>query len=296
MRKGRATPKRASLENDQKERTQPPTSAATVNRQPPPSLTHSNVESYRADGKAKRTTPNPLHKPTRTREEMDSTTAQPPLTELDLIENPESRLACVIIVDTSRSMSGEPIAEVNAGIRRLNQEIAKDELTLSRTEICIIAFNSEWSVIQHFGEELDYDRSELAAYGGTKMAAPIQAGLDLIENRKASYRSHGIPYYRPILMLITDGRPEHDTVEAVENAAKRIREQEDNRHLTFFAIGTAQADMEMLNNLSNSPAKKLDGTKFVELFQWLSNSITAISQSTIGERVQLPSTDPWSEY
>ena len=219
-----------------------------------------------------------------------------PLSEVDLIENPESRLACVVVVDTSNSMSGEPIREVNAGVRRLNQEIAKDELTLSRAEICIIAYDSQWAVVQHFGDELDYENTELTASGGTKMAAPIQGALDLIEERKAQYRSHGIPYYRPILMLLTDGYPEHDSPEEIGRAASRIKEMQSDHHLTFFAIGTAQADMNLLNSLSNTPARKLDGTKFVELFQWLSNSITAISQSTMGERVQLPSTDAWSEY
>ena len=219
-----------------------------------------------------------------------------PLTELDLIENPESRLACVVIVDTSASMLGEPIAEVNAGIRALHAEIASDELTLSRADICLLAYNSEWSVIQRFGEEIDYENSELIATGGTRMAAPIQAGLDLLEERKSAYRSHGIPYYRPIMMVITDGRPQHDRPGEMEQAASRIKQQEKEKHLTFFAIGTSDADMDLLNSLSNHPAKRLQGTKFVELFQWLSNSITAISQSTVGDRVQLPSTDPWSEY
>ena len=219
-----------------------------------------------------------------------------PLTELDLIENPESRLACVVVVDTSNSMAGDPIREVNVGLRRLNGEIAKDELTLSRAEICIIAYNSQWSVVQRFGDELDYESSELMASGGTKMAAPIQGALDIIEERKAQYRDHGIPYYRPILMVLTDGHPEHDSPGEIEQAATRIKGLQSGNHLTFFAIGTAGADMDLLNSLSNTPARKLEGTKFTELFQWLSNSITAISQSTMGERVQLPSTSAWSEY
>ena len=224
------------------------------------------------------------------------TSQTPPLTELDLIENPESRLACVVIVDTSASMSGEPIAEVNAGIRALHAEIASDDLTLSRADICLIAYNSEWSVVQHFGEEIDYEASELTATGGTRMAAPIQAGLDILEDRKTAYRSHGIPYYRPIIMVITDGFPQHDSDQEIEETASRIKQQEKDKHLTFFAIGTKDADMNLLNRLSDHPAKRLQGTRFVELFQWLSNSITAISQSTVGDRVQLPSTDPWSQY
>ena len=219
-----------------------------------------------------------------------------PLTDLDLIENPEPRLACVVLIDTSSSMSGSPINEVNQGLLRLNEEVAKDELTYSRAEICLIAFNNDWAVVQNFGEETDFRESRLRANGGTRMSSPIQASLDLIEERKQRYREHGIPYYRPIVMLITDGEPQHDTPAEIENAAGRIKEMQAQNHLTFFAIGTEGANMEMLNSLSNTPARRLQGTKFSELFQWLSNSMTAISQSSIGERVQLPSADAWAEY
>lgn len=146
-----------------------------------------------------------------------------PLTELDLIENPEPRLACMVVIDTSGSMNGEPIAEVNQGIRRLNQEIASDELTLSRAEIGIIAFNGLWSVVQAFGDETDFEESELTAGGGTKMAPPLNAALDAIEARKSQYKEHGIPYYRPIIMLITDGHPEHDSRDQLAEVEQRIK-------------------------------------------------------------------------
>ena len=202
-----------------------------------------------------------------------------PLTELDLIENPEPRLACMVVIDTSGSMTGEPIAEVNQGIRRLNQEIASDELTLSRAEIGIIAFNDLWSVVQAFGDETDFEESQLTAGGGTKMAPPLNAALDAIEARKSQYKEHGIPYYRPIIMLITDGHPEHDSRDQLAEVEQRIKTAQAGRALTFFAIGTDRADMAFLNQLSSSPARKLQG-----------------SQSTLGETVQLPSVDPWSEY
>ena len=37
---------------------------------------------------------------------------------VDFIDNPESRVTCVVMLDVSRSMTGEAIAEVNAGIQR----------------------------------------------------------------------------------------------------------------------------------------------------------------------------------
>ena len=54
--------------------------------------------------------------------------------------------------------------------------------------------------------------------------------------------------------------------------------------------------MDALSRLCNLPPKMLAGTKFLELFQWLSASISRISHSAIGEDVELPSTSGWSRY
>ena len=216
--------------------------------------------------------------------------------QLDLIENPESRIACIIVIDVSGSMNGRPIEEVNSGLISFGQYVEQEELTALRADIAIIAFNHEHQVVREFGQHVDFSKSQLQASGGTRMASPINAALDMIDERKKQYRNAGIPYYRPIIMLITDGRPEHDTNIEMDTVARRIKEAERNKNVTFFPIGTESADMDALAKLSNLPPKTLKGTNFVELFQWLSNSITAISQSQMGDEVELPSTEGWSKY
>ena len=216
--------------------------------------------------------------------------------QIDLIENPESRVACVIAVDISGSMQGKPIEEVNRGLLAFGQQIEEDELTSMRADIAIIAFHHEHQVVRNFGQHVDFSKASLQATGGTKMAPPINTALDMIENRKAQYRENGIPYYRPIIMLITDGRPQHDSLSDMEKVAQRVKEAENKKNVTFFPIGTESADMDELSKLSNLPPKTLQGTNFVALFEWLSNSITAISQSQMGDEVDLPSTDGWSKY
>lgn len=37
----------------------------------------------------------------------------------DLIENPTARCACALVLDTSASMSGTPINDLNAGVAQL---------------------------------------------------------------------------------------------------------------------------------------------------------------------------------
>lgn len=214
----------------------------------------------------------------------------------DFKDNPESQVPCVIMLDTSLSMAGVAIDEVNAGIRRFKEELAKDELTERRADIAVVAFNHGYDVVQDFGRLADFNPPRLAASGGTRFAPAINRALDMIEARKAAYRAAGLSYYRPIAMLVTDGRPEHDTPDDLAKVAERIKESENGRHLVFWAIGTERADMDALSRLSSRPPKMLAGTKFGEMFEWLSASISRISHSAIDEEVELPSTSGWSRY
>lgn len=214
----------------------------------------------------------------------------------DFTDNPESQVPFVIMLDASLSMAGVAIDEVNAGIRRLKEELIKDELTERRADIAVIVFNHGYDVVQDFGRLADFNPPRLAASGGTRLAPAINRALDMIEARKAAYRAAGLSYYRPVAMLVTDGRPEHDSPEDLVKVAARIKESENGRSLTFWAIGTERADMDALSRLCNLPPKMLAGTKFLELFQWLSASISRISHSAIGEDVELPSTSGWSRY
>jgi len=41
----------------------------------------------------------------------------------DLIENPTPRCACILVLDTSGSMNGTPIDELNAGVVQFIEEV-----------------------------------------------------------------------------------------------------------------------------------------------------------------------------
>ena len=215
---------------------------------------------------------------------------------VEFIDNPESRVACVVMLDVSRSMTGTPIAEMNAGIQRFKDELEKDELTALRADVAVIAFNRKQKVVQNFGNIADFNPPALAASGGARIAPAVNSELDLIEERKAQYRAAGVSYYRPIAMLVTDGRPKHDEPDELAQTAARIKENEAGKHLTFFAVGTETADLGALSKLSNLQPKMLGGVQFRALFEWLSNSITAISQSQMGQEVALPATGGWERY
>ena len=132
------------------------------------------------------------------------------------------------------------------------------------------------------------------------MSFPLDVALDMVTKRKDSYRLNGIAYHRPWIVLITDGAPEHDSDQAIDNTAARIREAEELRHCALFTITCGEANREETTRLlrdkiaaPNRPPKKTTEANFGELFNWLSNSLVAVSQSSPDDQVRLADTAGW---
>ena len=60
---------------------------------------------------------------------------QVPFSGAEFAENPEPRCPCLLLLDTSGSMRGDPIAQLNLGIRTLNDELRADSLAAKRVEV-----------------------------------------------------------------------------------------------------------------------------------------------------------------
>jgi len=116
-------------------------------------------------------------------------------------------------------------------------------------------------------------------------------GIDLIRKRKEEYRANGISFYRPWIFLITDGSPTDEW----QRAAAMVREGESSKSFAFFAVGVQNADMSVLGQISVRQPLRLQGLKFREFFQWLSNSMKSASRSNPGDRILLSPPSGWSE-
>jgi uncharacterized protein YegL len=112
----------------------------------------------------------------------------------------------------------------------------------------------------------------------------VNRAIDALETRKAQYRENGISYYRPWIFLITDGAPNDANWEA---AAERSVAAERNKAFAMFCVGTEGADFETLKLFSSREPLKLKGTRFRDLFTWLSSSQRSVSRSTPGDEVPL---------
>lgn len=239
--------------------------------------------------------------------------------QAEFADNPEPRCPVVLVLDTSGSMKGQALVEMNEGLRAFGQAIRTDRLAALRVEVAVVTFGGTVRAIDVRGDsssavdvvtynprglavrpkvkEVPFNAREafvtadffqppwLDADGGTPMGEAIQRSLGLIRERKEIYKQNGLDYFRPWVFVITDGKPT-DKWEAV---AEQMRLEESRKAVQFYGVGVEGADLKALSRFSETRQPlKLRGLAFADLFNWLSKSLSAIAHSRPGEQAALP--------
>ncbi len=220
--------------------------------------------------------------------------------EVEFIDNPEPRCPVVLLLDTSYSMRGERIQQLNEGLRTFEAAIKQDRLASLRVEVALVTFggevatldvreggtrdlSDEEAALNGFVAAGEFQAPRLRESGNTPMGAAMSHALHLLRRRKEVYKRNGIDYYRPWILLVTDGGP----TDYWMSAAQEARMEEQRNGVTIFPIGVAEADMATLGQFSTRSPLMLRELAFGELFQWLSKSLQAASGSKPGDQVAL---------
>ena len=189
-------------------------------------------------------------------------------------------------------MSGIQIDELNAGMLQFINELRVDDFASYSVEVGIFTFGGNVDEVMPFTPAYQINEcAQLQASGGTPMGKAVELAINSLEKRKIEYKKAGVSYYQPWLVLMSDGAPTDNW----QATAKRLRTMAESRQVSVLCIGIGKgADLEILGQFSTRPAKSLEGVKFREFFQWLSQSMERMSQSILGTGVvQLASTDSW---
>ena len=213
--------------------------------------------------------------------------------DIALTDNTSQRLPCILLLDGSGSMSGDPINQLNAGLRLLEEELKKDDVASQRVQLLVIRFGGDVEVVTDWTDAMAFAAPPIQSDGLTPMGEAVRLALVKLEEQKLRYRNNGIAYNRPWLFLLTDGSPTDADWNA---AAAESKAAEQAGKLTFFGIGVGpDADLQKLSQFSVRTPVRLDGLKFRELFLWLSRSTSSASKASQGTTVQLPPPSDWTQ-
>lgn len=186
------------------------------------------------------------------------------------------------------------------GINKFYDVIRNDEMASLSCEIAIVTF-SDFAQLQEDFSGIDRKNpmtvEQLNIGNNTNMVAGVEKALDTLEARKKDYQNNGIEYYQPWLVLFTDGEPDSsENIQAIQN---RCKELEANKKLVVFPLAlTEDADKSALAGFSSKRKPiSIKTDKIEQFFEWLSKSVSTVSQSQVGETVRLDMTtvNDWGE-
>lgn len=207
------------------------------------------------------------------------------------LEHTVERTPTVLILDTSGSMKEAPsganmsrIELLNRGLEQFKEEVLEKTHAERRVDLSVIAFGGRAEVVDEFSQVKNWEPPRLEPGGKTPMGNAIEMAIDRVEDVKSTYTQQGINYNRPILWLLTDGKPDMKEGGERWKIVKRQLEVGTNKDkFIFFALGMGDADVERLSRLAEGtgkPALKMNPGQFSEFFNFVSNSLESHSESS----------------
>jgi uncharacterized protein YegL len=203
-----------------------------------------------------------------------TTLEQVPFDHMEFADNPEPRCACLLLLDTSGSMHGDKIAQLNAGLFEFATALRDDSMAAKRVEVGIVTFGPV-NVAQSFVTADSFVAPTLKGSGNTPLGAAIERAVALVAERKQSYRANGVAYYRPWILLISDGAP----TDSVDKAAQLVQMGEAKKSFMFYSVAVEGADLGLLGSIAVRKPLRLKHLAFDKLFVWLSDSLSSVSRS-----------------
>lgn len=192
-------------------------------------------------------------------------------------------LPIFILADTSGSMRGSKIDELNLALREMLTALNATDDIRGKFQLSVISFGGEVKIEQRLSDIDGMTLPELSAGGFTPMGEAFETVREMIENREVvSSRA-----YAPTIVLISDGIPT-DCDEEIFNSKHyteweplidlRTGERSSKSQRLALGIG-ADADIGMLKEYINNPEipviKANDATGITKFFRWVTMSTVA---------------------
>ena len=186
------------------------------------------------------------------------------------------KLPVYLLLDTSGSMSGEPIQAVENGMQMLVSALRQDPQALESAYLSVITFDSNASQIVPLTDLAGFQMPALKERGSTNLEEALKLVTNCAKNEVAKSTPEKKGDWRPLVFLMTDGAPDRGW-------EKGLPDFQAYRWGMVICCAAGQgADTSVLQQISPECVVKLDTADSKSLsafFKWVSASISISSKS-----------------
>ena len=183
------------------------------------------------------------------------------------------RLPVYLLIDTSGSMNGEPIAAVNNGLQSLIATLKQDPFALESVYISIITFDREVKEVLPLTELEMLQAPQLTPppSGPTLLGKALELLMEKLDREIIKNQPNQKGDWRPLLFILTDGKPSDKAL--FKEMAEKLKTYKFGSIVACAAGPDALLEpLKMLTDDVFSLAT-MDGTSFPQFFKWVSQSI-----------------------
>lgn len=192
------------------------------------------------------------------------------------------RLPVFMLLDVSESMAGENLRQLQHGLDRLVGGLRTDPHALESVYLSAIVFAGKARTLAPLTELACFYPPRLPVGAGTSLGRGLMHLMDEIDSAVVSSTPERKGDWRPVVYLMTDGKPTDD----IEPALQRWNEKYKGR-ITLVAIAVGKhAAIQTLQRFTDN-VLLLDATTeedFKRFVDWVTMSVVAQSRSVADTR------------
>jgi uncharacterized protein YegL len=184
------------------------------------------------------------------------------------------RLPVYLLLDTSGSMSGEPIEAVKTGVQTLLSTLRQDPYALETAFLSVITFDSTAKQVVPLTELATFQAPSITASGTTAFGEGLALLGDRIEAEVAKTTADAKGDWKPLIFIMTDGSPTDDWAKGLDRL-KKVRTG------VIVACAAGQSvDTSILKQITEVVVQldTADSNTIKAFFKWVSASVSTGSQ------------------
>lgn len=195
------------------------------------------------------------------------------------------RLPVYLLLDTSGSMSGEPIEAVKNGVQVMISSLRQNPQAIETAYLSVITFDSIAQQIIPLTDLASFQMVDLKATGVTALGGALKLLSNRIENEVAKTTTEQKGDWKPLVFIMTDGVPTDNWLPGLAEFKKQ------KVAFTVACAAGSGADTAVLKQITENVVSldTADSASIGKFFQWVTASIgvTSTKVEDAGKEISL---------